>query len=144
MSLSYACCLGQFEARALKKAEAQLKVAFELKPPLKLYDARMVPLGDSTFKAEVTIPGDPALSDGKQPQWQLESVFPFTIFHVSDLRRAYVFLRQIKHAVEDAMILSMPLSPYYGFTQSFNVQFEVPREVANFEQFRRSILLREK
>jgi hypothetical protein len=77
-------------------------------------------------------------------RWSLSSAFEYRVVSVLCLRSAYVFLRRVMHAVEDAAILKFPLAPFTGLVQTFDVRLDVPKEVTQFEAFRRSILVRER
>lgn len=145
MVLSYAVALSAQEVRILKPLEHKLVVSLQdLRPPLNLTNDRGEMFEgvykDRGMSIDATLTGDPKLHDNAQPKWQLEDHFCWRIFEVRDIRKAYVFLRMIAAQVENSMILSMPLAPYYGFTRTFDVRFDVPKEISNFEVFRRSIL----
>lgn len=143
MILSYAVALSQHEARALKPLGHKLDVNFnEVDIPFALYDGRDVKCSMKYVNVIAQIVGDPLLPDNQQAKWQLEEQFQWTTFEVRDIRRAYVLLRKIAAQVENTMILSMPLAPYYGFTKTFNIRFDVPREITEFEPLRRSIIAR--
>jgi hypothetical protein len=66
----------------------------------------------------------------------------YPVFNASDLRRAYVMGRNIQVAIENIIIVNLPLAPMVGFTKSWDVRFELPKGLANFEAYRRSILVR--
>lgn len=91
-----------------------------------------------TRSEEIHLPG----LRGGTTRFSLSEKFAFTTFDVRQFRQAYVLVRRIAHAVEDAMCLQAALAPCYGIVQTFDVSVAVPKEVLNFEPFRRSILLR--
>lgn len=145
MILAYAVCMNTHEARMLKPLGCKLEVELsEMVQPLKLFNAAKEERSEGCVLgiAPIAIVGNPDLPDHAQTKWELGSVFGFTTFNVVDLRRAYVFLRNIAHAIENTMILKMPMAPYYGFSKTFDVRFDIPKEVTNFEQFRRAIMVR--
>lgn len=145
MTLSFATSLSLHEARLLKPLKFTLEVDFrDVVVPLDLYDARAVKYKEKHLNLRAGITGSETAPDAQQPKWELDTEFSFRTFNVTDLRKAYVFLRTIAFEIENTMILKMPLSPYYGFTKNFDVRFDVPKEVANYEQFRRSIMVRER
>ncbi len=145
MTLSFATSLSLHEARLLKPLKHKLEVDFsDVLVPLDLYDARMVKYGHKRLNLRSVIAGSEVAADAQQPKWELANDFTFLTFGVTDLRSAYVFLRSIAFQIENTMILKMPMAPYYGFTKTFDVRFDVPKEITNFEQFRRSILVRDR
>ena len=148
MELAYAVQLSARDAQVLRPIGSELKVHMNLVPPLDLCDARGKTYEEDHkrwFTTEgrtqyATIHGQPEFNDNGQPTWKLSDFMPYTIFRVTQIREAYVYLRMIAAHIENAMILAMPLAPYYGFTRVFDIRFDVPKEITNFELYRRSIL----
>ena len=144
MKFDYVAELTMDDARVLRPSEAGLDVDFSgiSLTGLSLFDSRMATYGGTAFKMRGTIV--PAPTKVAPSKWILSENFDWTVFDVRELRKVYVLLRKIKSAVEDAMILSVPLTPCYGLVQTFDVRVDVPKEITNFENFRRSIVLRDR
>lgn len=129
--------ISEEESRALAKSNGAFEVDFAVVPvDFDLLDVRSLKYDPNVLSLKSTI--------GRQAdnKWALSTHLPYTRFHVKNLRNAYVFLRRVMHQIENTLILNIPLSPFFGLTQTFDIRFNVPREVMAYDAFRRSILVR--
>jgi len=142
--LEYFAEFDRDDARALGKTTLQV--------PFHLLNLRAIPVQlksregidyscDTLLEKPIEIPL-PKGRDEKSTKWSLGDVLAYTTFSVDQFRQAYVLSRRIAHEIEDAMCLQAALAPCYGIVQTFDVRIAVPREILNFEPFRRSILVR--
>lgn len=125
--------IGKEEARAVPRLEVRF---FEVWVPKGL--VLLNPSGEAYPKKRLEF--DATLLPGQV--WSFSGAFAHTRLALAHHRLGYVLARRIKHCIEDALILSYPLAKFTGFVQSFDVRVDVPKDVVHFEQFRRSILLR--
>jgi hypothetical protein len=144
MVLDYFAELDWDDSRAIGRTKEYLDVSFvhiDLRSiPIQLMDREGLDYSESTLKVggSIQLPKDRGLS----VKWALSEKFPFTMFKVSQFRQAYVLARRIAHTIEDEMCLQAALAPCYGIVQTFDVRVAVPKEILNYESFRRSILIR--
>lgn len=127
--------LNEQEVRSLRYFDGILAVDFTAVPiQLDLKNKDLASCSSNVLRLESEI--------GKKPKWQLSEDFSFNYFHTKDMRAAYVLLQRIMHEIQYTYTLKVPLSPFFGLTQTFDVRFDVPREVMAYDAFRRSILVR--
>ncbi len=144
MTIDYFAELDWDDKRALGRDQKYLEVS------LTHIDLRAIPI--QLMNSEGLDYSEPVLKIGGSIElptnrigpvkWSLADKFPFTTFRVNQFRQAYVLVRRIAHSMEDAMCLQAALAPCYGIVQTFDVRLAVPKEILNFESFRRSILVR--
>lgn len=146
LALDYACTLEPSDLRLFQPHKAirialdsvhwtDLPITFCLDTGSKPLETPRQALGGLAFEFYPKLPMDPL---------SLDKVWPERVFHVSLLRAAYVIARRIMHAVEDAVILQVPMTPFFGVVQTFDVRVDVPKSITHFDAYRRSILVHPK
>lgn len=134
LELGYAVELSGEDVYALQTVERKLTFQLrDLQAPKFMMDRELHTISAHPDKEINLYETDP---------WSLARDFAYRFFNVQNLREAYIFQRKIMHFMEDLMIMQVPLSPFKGFTQTFDVRVDIPKEIGNFENFRRSIIVR--
>ncbi len=133
--LDYSAEFDESEKRAFKSRGMQLPVNFgSIELPIKFYNEQLRACTSKILAVSHQIDMD--------TRWSLAAHWGWLIFEPKDFREAFVFGRRIQHLLEDTIILAFPMTPAIGFTKTFDVRFEIPREIRNFEAARRSIIVR--
>jgi hypothetical protein len=143
MLVAYSVSLKRHEAVILKPIQSMLTVdASKIQTPLDLFssDGAKLPEG-SPLGLTFSLVGAPNSTDAAQPKFELGSVFKYTTFKVADLRKAYVFVREIENAVINSFILKAPMTPIKGFQRTWSVDVDLPRGFLNAEAGLRQVHL---
>lgn len=133
--LDYALEFDEGERRMFKSRSHQISVNFSaVAIPFPMFDRQLKPCGSENIACTQVL--------DMTSRWSLETAWKWIAFKAEDLRNAFVLGRQVQHLIEDTLILAYPMAPAIGFTKTFDVKFEIPREIRNFESYRRSIVVR--
>lgn len=129
------CELTARDERLLKPTGGKLEVDFmEVPTMFPLHDARGLKYSQKnlTFKSIIVV--------GKK--WELMTDFPFIFYSTGNHRLGIVLTERIKNEIIYAMIQAAPLAAFTGIVKNYDVEVETPKELMNFEHWRRSVLVR--
>lgn len=144
MLASISISLDRHEAIILKPCKSTLTVDLsKMATPLDLFSSEKNKLSAGEPLGLVfQLLGAPNSTDAAQPKFELGSVLKFTTFKVEDLRKAYVFVRNLENEVINSFILQAPMTPIKGFQRTWSVHLDIPRGFLNAEANRRMIHIR--
>jgi hypothetical protein len=144
MMAAYSACLSRHEARILRPLDSRLAVDLsKMTAPLDLFSSNKTRLCAGTPLGLVfSLVGNPNSSDASQPKWELGSAFPYTTFNVADLRKLFVFMKNIANEVVNSYILNAPMTPQPGIQWTWNSAVDMPAGLGDAQFHQRSIQLR--